>query len=137
MAYDVIPNYGVAIIILTLVMKFVLFPLGMKQIKSMQHMQALQPKIKDIQKKYKGNKQKAQEETMKLYKEAGVNPWVAASRPGAVPVPDRHVRRAQGAGRARQENDPVTASRSRTTISRPTARLFAIVVTHEGRASWG
>ena len=51
-----------------------LFPLGVKQIKSMQHMQAIQPKIKDIQQKYKGNKQKAQEETMKLYKEAGVNP---------------------------------------------------------------
>ncbi len=46
----------------------------MKQIKSMQHMQAIQPKIKEIQKKYKGNKQRVQEETMKLYKEAGVNP---------------------------------------------------------------
>ena len=69
--YDIIPNYGVAIIILTLVLRFLLFPLGMKQIKSMQAMQALQPKIKEIQKKYKGNKQKAQEETMRLYKEAG------------------------------------------------------------------
>jgi YidC/Oxa1 family membrane protein insertase len=72
--YDVIPNYGVAIILLTLVLRFLLFPLGMKQIKSMQAMQALQPKIKDIQKRYKGNKQKAQEETMRLYREAGVNP---------------------------------------------------------------
>ena len=58
----------------TLLIRFLLLPLGMKQIKSMQHMQAIQPKIKEIQKKYKGNKQKAQEETMKLYKEAGVNP---------------------------------------------------------------
>jgi YidC/Oxa1 family membrane protein insertase len=72
--YDFVPNYGVSIIILTLIIRFILFPLGVKQIKSMQHMQAIQPKIKDIQKKYKGNKQKAQEETMKLYKEAGVNP---------------------------------------------------------------
>jgi YidC/Oxa1 family membrane protein insertase len=72
--YDVIPNYGLAIIVLTLLIRFVLFPLGMKQIKSMQHMQAIQPKIKEIQKKYKNNKAKAQEETMKLYKEAGVNP---------------------------------------------------------------
>jgi YidC/Oxa1 family membrane protein insertase len=72
--YDVIPNYGVSIIVLTLLIRFLLFPLGMKQIKSMQHMQAIQPKIKEIQKKYKGNKQKAQEETMRLYKEAGVNP---------------------------------------------------------------
>ncbi len=72
--YDFVPNYGVSIIILTLIIRFILFPLGVKQIKSMQHMQAIQPKIKEIQKKYKGNKQKAQEETMKLYKEAGVNP---------------------------------------------------------------
>jgi YidC/Oxa1 family membrane protein insertase len=60
--------------VLTLVLRFLLFPLGMKQIKSMQAMQALQPKIKEIQKKYRGNKQKAQEETMRLYREAGVNP---------------------------------------------------------------
>jgi YidC/Oxa1 family membrane protein insertase len=72
--FDLIPNYGVAIVILTLLIRLVLFPLGMKQIKSMQHMQALQPKIKEIQKKYKNNKQKAQEETMRLYREAGVNP---------------------------------------------------------------
>lgn len=72
--YNIVPNYGVAILVLTLVLRFLLFPLGMKQIKSMQAMQALQPKIKEIQKKYRGNKQKAQEETMRLYREAGVNP---------------------------------------------------------------
>lgn len=72
--YDLVPNYGVAIILLTVVIRVVLLPLGIKQIKSMQAMQAIQPKVKDIQKKYKGDKQKAQEETMKLYKESGVNP---------------------------------------------------------------
>jgi YidC/Oxa1 family membrane protein insertase len=72
--YDLVGNYGLAIIILTIVIKIILLPLGIKQIKSMQAMQAIQPKIKELQKKYKGNKQKAQEETMKLYKEAGVNP---------------------------------------------------------------
>ena len=72
--YRFIPNYGVSIILLTLLIKFLLVPLGVKQIKSMQLMQSIQPKIKDIQKKYKGNKAKTQEETMKLYKEAGVNP---------------------------------------------------------------
>jgi YidC/Oxa1 family membrane protein insertase len=72
--YDLVPNYGVAIIILTVIIRLVLLPLGVKQIKSMQAMQAIQPKVKDIQKKYKGNKQKAQEETMRLYKESGVNP---------------------------------------------------------------
>ena len=73
--YSVIPNYGVAIVLLTLLIKFLLLPLGVKQIKSMQHMQAIQPKVKEINKKYKGNKAKAQEETMKLYREAGVSPF--------------------------------------------------------------
>jgi YidC/Oxa1 family membrane protein insertase len=72
--YDVIPNYGLSIIVLTILIRLILLPLGIKQIKSMQHMQAIQPKIKELQKKYKNNKQKQQEETMKLYREAGVNP---------------------------------------------------------------
>jgi YidC/Oxa1 family membrane protein insertase len=72
--FDLIPNYGISIIVLTLLIKLLLLPLGIKQIKSMGAMQAIQPRVKELQKKYKGNKQKAQEETMKLYKEAGVNP---------------------------------------------------------------
>jgi len=72
--FDLIPNYGISIIVLTLLIRLLLLPLGIKQIKSMQAMQAIQPRVKELQKKYKGNKQKAQEETMKLYKEAGVNP---------------------------------------------------------------
>jgi len=72
--FDLVGNYGVAIILLTVVIRFVLFPLGYKQIKSMQAMQAIQPKVKEIQKKYKGNRQKQQEETMKLYSEYGVSP---------------------------------------------------------------
>jgi YidC/Oxa1 family membrane protein insertase len=73
--YRFVPNYGVSIVLLTLVIRFALLPLGIKQIKSMQHMQAMAPKIKELQKKYKGNKAKAQEEQMKLYKEAGVSPF--------------------------------------------------------------
>jgi YidC/Oxa1 family membrane protein insertase len=72
--YDVVPNYGVAILVLTMVIRVGLLPLFLKQMKSMQAMQSIQPKIKEIQKKYKGNRQKAQEETMKLYQEHGVNP---------------------------------------------------------------
>jgi YidC/Oxa1 family membrane protein insertase len=72
--YDVVGNFGIAIIILTIAFRIVLLPIGIKQIKSMQLMQALQPKIKEIQKKYKGDRQKAQEETMKLYQEYGANP---------------------------------------------------------------
>jgi YidC/Oxa1 family membrane protein insertase len=73
--YDVVPNYGIAIILLTIAIRLLLLPLGFKQIKSMQNMQALQPKIKEIQKKYKNNRQKQQEEQMKLYREMGVSPF--------------------------------------------------------------
>ncbi len=72
--YDLVGNYGLSILVLTVVIKVVLLPLGVKQIKSMQAMQSIQPKVKELQKKFKGNKEKIQQETMKLYKEAGVNP---------------------------------------------------------------
>lgn len=72
--YDLIPNYGLTIILLTLAIRIVLLPLAVKQIRSMQAMQSVGPKQKELQRKYKGNRQKIQEETMKLYKEEGVNP---------------------------------------------------------------
>src|SRR5262245_17011544 len=73
--YNLVPNYGVTIILLTVTIRLILLPLGIKQVRSMQHMQIVQPKIKQLQAKYKGNKQKQQEEIMKLYKEYGVNPF--------------------------------------------------------------
>lgn len=72
--FSVVGNYGLAIIVLTMLVRLVLLPLGIKQIRSMHNMQSLQPKIKALQAKYKGNKQKQQEEIMKLYRESGVNP---------------------------------------------------------------
>lgn len=72
--YDLIPSYGVAIILLTLLVRVVLLPLAVKQVRSMREMQALQPKLKALQQKYKGNRQKFAEEQMKLYREHGVNP---------------------------------------------------------------
>jgi len=72
--YDIIPNYGIAIIILTVLVRLILLPLGIKQIRSMHAMQAVQPKIKQIQAKYKNDKAKSQEEIMKVYQEHGVNP---------------------------------------------------------------
>jgi YidC/Oxa1 family membrane protein insertase len=72
--YRYVPNYGVAIILLTLGTRILLLPLLRKQIRSTQAMQALQPKIKELQKKYKGNRQKLNEEMMKLYQEYGYNP---------------------------------------------------------------
>jgi YidC/Oxa1 family membrane protein insertase len=72
--YSVVPSYGLAIILLTIVVRLVLLPLTIKQTRSMQGMQAIQPKVKELQRKYKGNRQKLNEELMKLYKEHQVNP---------------------------------------------------------------
>ncbi len=72
--YSVIPSYGVAIILLTVVVRLLLIPLTIKQTRSMHAMQAIQPKVKELQRKYKGNRQKLNEELMKLYKEHQVNP---------------------------------------------------------------
>jgi YidC/Oxa1 family membrane protein insertase len=73
--YEFIPNLGVTIILLTLVIRLILLPLGIKQVRSMQHMQLVQPKVRQIQQKYKQNKARQQEEIMKLYKEYGVSPF--------------------------------------------------------------
>ncbi|HEX6230515.1 MAG TPA: YidC/Oxa1 family membrane protein insertase [Actinomycetota bacterium] len=73
--FEVIPNYGVTIIVLTVLIRLVLLPLGIRQVRSMQHMQIIQPQVKQIQQKYKQNRQRQQEEIMKLYKEYGVNPF--------------------------------------------------------------
>ena len=73
--YNLVPNYGVTIILLTVTIRLILLPLGIKQVRSMQNMQIVQPKIKQLQQKYKGNKQRQQEEIMKVYKDHGVNPF--------------------------------------------------------------
>jgi YidC/Oxa1 family membrane protein insertase len=69
-----IPNYGLIIIILSVLTKVLFYRLTHKSFKSMKDMQKLQPKIKELQEKYKDDKQKLNEKTMQLYKEAGVNP---------------------------------------------------------------
>ncbi len=67
-------NYGLAIILVTLLQKIVFYPLTAKSLRSMQAMQALQPKLAALQERYKNNPQKKQQETMELYKKHGVNP---------------------------------------------------------------
>lgn len=69
-----IGSYGLAIILFTVILKLVLYPLTLKQIKSMIMMQKLGPKIKEIQEKYKKDKQKMQQKIMEVYKENDVNP---------------------------------------------------------------
>ena len=74
--YSVIPNYAIAITILTILIMGALTPLTIKSTKSMLAMQRIQPEIKKLQQKYKGAENRAQlnEEMMRLYKEEGVNP---------------------------------------------------------------
>jgi YidC/Oxa1 family membrane protein insertase len=72
--YSIIPSYGIDIIILTIIIRLLLLPLGVKQIRSMQATQALQPKLKALQQKYKNDKQRLYQETQNLYKEYGYNP---------------------------------------------------------------
>ncbi len=67
-------NFGLAIIMLTVIVRGVMFPIAQRQFASMAAMRAIQPKMKALQDRYKDDKQKLQEETMKLYKEEGVNP---------------------------------------------------------------
>jgi YidC/Oxa1 family membrane protein insertase len=73
--YGFVRDYGLAIILLTAVVRLVLLPLGIKQTKSMREMQRIQPEMRRIQQKHKGDRQKLNEEMMQLYKEHGVNPF--------------------------------------------------------------
>jgi YidC/Oxa1 family membrane protein insertase len=81
-----IPNYGVAIIILTLLTKIILWPLGTKSYKSMNQMKKLQPLIKEIREKYKNDKKKLNEETMALYRTYKINP-LGGCLPMVVQIP--------------------------------------------------
>jgi YidC/Oxa1 family membrane protein insertase len=69
-----IPNYGIVIIVFSILIKFVLYPLTKTSYKSMARMRELQPQMEKIKEKYGDNPQKQQEEMMKMYKETGVNP---------------------------------------------------------------
>ncbi len=68
------PNYGIAIILLTIIIKILLYPLTYKQMFSMRKMVDLQPKMKAIQEKYKNNKEKANAAMMEFYKDNKINP---------------------------------------------------------------
>lgn len=72
--YSLIGNYGVSIIIFALLMKILLHPLSISQMRSAQRMQLLAPELQKIRDKYKDDLQRQQQETMKLYSEYGINP---------------------------------------------------------------
>ncbi|AZV58976.1 membrane protein insertase YidC [Clostridium sp. AWRP] len=76
---SVIPNqnmsYGIAIILMTIIIRIIILPLGIKQARSSLIMNEIQPEVKKLQEKYKKDPQKAQQEMMKLYKEKGASPF--------------------------------------------------------------
>ena len=79
-------DWGLAIIIVTLIIRLILFPLQRKQFKSSYEMSKFQPRLKEIQTIYAGDSQKIQEETMKLYRETGFNP-LAGCLPMLIQMP--------------------------------------------------
>lgn len=75
--YNYIPghDFGIAVIVLTLIIRLILYPTTAKSIKSQKDISKIQPKIKEIQEKYKDDKEKQAQETMKLYQEENINPF--------------------------------------------------------------
>lgn len=84
--FEVVKNYGWSIVVFTLFVRLLLLPLMVKQIKSQKAMQDIQPKIKEIQEKYKNKPEKQQEELMKIYQEAKINP-IAGCLPLLIQMP--------------------------------------------------
>jgi len=72
--YDLFPNYGIAIILLTLAVRTLTFPLQFKSFKSMKKMQVIQPELTKLKEKFKDDPQRMQKETMALFKKEGANP---------------------------------------------------------------
>ncbi len=72
--YDIVKNYGLAIILFTIVVKLIMLPLVIKQQKSTVQMKKIQPELQKIQKKYANDQQRLSQETMKLYKKYDINP---------------------------------------------------------------
>lgn len=73
--YNIIPDVGIVILILTVIIKLVLYPLTGKSIRAQKALTELQPKLEGIKKKYKNDQQKLAQETMRIYKENKVNPF--------------------------------------------------------------
>ncbi len=83
---EVVGNYGLSIVIFTIIIKMILLPLTIKQTKSTHAMSEISPKVKEIQKKYKNNPEKQNQEITKLYKEAKINP-LAGCLPMLIQMP--------------------------------------------------
>jgi YidC/Oxa1 family membrane protein insertase len=75
--HDLVGSWGLSIILLTVVVRILLLPLTLKQFRSMQALQRLSPQIKELQQKYKDDKQRLNQEMMKFYQENKVNPFAS------------------------------------------------------------
>jgi YidC/Oxa1 family membrane protein insertase len=75
--YSVVPNYGVAIIIVTIMVRLLMAPVMARQMKSMRKMGVLQPKMKEVQEKFADDRQKQSEAMMAVYRDAGMSPFSA------------------------------------------------------------
>ena len=84
--FGLVGNFGVAIILLTVIIRGIMFPIAQKQFSSMAGMRAIQPKMKALQERYKDDKAKQQQEIMALYKKEGVNP-LAGCLPILIQIP--------------------------------------------------
>ena len=73
--YDLLPNYGVAIIGLTIVVNLLVFPLTLKQVRSTRAMQEIQPEMERIRREHKGDQETMNQKVMELYRERGVSPF--------------------------------------------------------------
>ncbi|MDQ1266889.1 MAG: YidC/Oxa1 family rane protein insertase [Bacteroidota bacterium] len=72
--HSIVPNYGIAIILFSILMKFLLYPLSIQQLRSSQKMQIIAPEVNAMREKFKDDQTRQQQETMKLYSEYGINP---------------------------------------------------------------
>ena len=72
--YSIVPDYGIGIILLTVLISLLLFPLTLKQTRSMKAMQEIQPEVKRLQKELKGDREELNKQLMALYQERGVSP---------------------------------------------------------------
>ncbi len=75
--YNYLPNhdFGLAIIILTIIIRFILYPISVKALKSQKALQKFQPQLQELQKKYKNDKEKQAKETLELYRKEKINPF--------------------------------------------------------------
>ena len=68
-------SFGLALILLTIIVRMAMLPLTLRQLRSSRAMQLMQPKVQELQRKYAKDQQKLQQEVSKLYQETGVSPW--------------------------------------------------------------